>query len=441
MKKPSVYLIHTILVLLTVFLLCTTGSSICFSQQNTTKTSRLADQNAQTASSEKISDILSMIDENLIMGYLQKIVGFGPRKTGTYGCEKAAEYIHEQFTDSGLLTRYQNWTAWKKKIIPQLFISKNIEGTLQGTDPTDTSIIIFNAHYDSVARSPGANDDGSGTAAVIAAAYVLSHFDFKRTVRFITFSGEENGLLGSQAYTKEAYERNDNILVEINADMIGHDEGSRKMTVTATEDATWVGDIFQDINANYSIGLTVNRGTINRVNHRLGGSDYSSFLPYSWETVCCWEGDHDPNFHSPQDDLSNVNLSYLVNMTRIIAATLAYIADMDQTPPQVRITSPRVGFFYKDGMQRRPLDEFKTTVMNNIWIWAELDNETTLIQRAEFYYDGTLVYTDTEAPFKWECNKFSLRKHQITVVVYDQLGRNSSDWREIRFINIFKKIS
>jgi hypothetical protein len=429
MKKFSARFIQTLLVICTVFLLCSTGSSFSFSQQN-----------PQTVSDDKIPEILSLIDEHLMLEYLQKIVGLGPRKTGTYGCEKAGEYIYQEFMDSGLLARYQNWTAVKKKLIPERFTSKNVEGTLRGIDPTDTSIIIFNAHYDSVAQGPGANDDGSGTVAVIAAAYALSHFTFKRTVKFVTFSGEENGLFGSQAYTKEAYERNDNIMVEINADMIGHDEGSNKMTVTTTEDVGWVWDVFQSINTNYSIGLNVNRGNITRQRNNLGGSDYSAFLPYSWESVCCWEGDHDPNFHSAQDDLSNVNLSYLVNMTRIIAASLAYLADLDITPPQVRITSPRVGFRYTDGMQRRPLDEFKTTVINNIWIWAELDNQTIPIERAEFYYDGKLVFTDTEAPYKWEFNKVSLRKHDITVVVYDQLGRISSDWREIRFINILKRI-
>jgi aminopeptidase YwaD len=441
MTKPSGHSIQTVLVVFIVFLLSTTASSIPIPQQNKENTTDFSNQSLQTTSSQNISDILSMIDENLILDYLQNIVGFGPRKTGTYGCEKAAQYIHEQFTDSGLLARYQNWTGRGNERITHIYSSQNVEGAIQGTDQTDTSIIIFNAHYDSVSKGPGANDDGSGTVAVLAAAYALSHFDFKRTVKFVTFSGEEVGLLGSQAYTKEAYERNDNILVEINADMIGHDEGSRTMTVTATEDAGWVAEIFQSLNANYSIGLTVNRGTINRERHSLGGSDYSAFLPYSWECVCCWEGDHDPNFHSPQDNLSNVNLSYLVNTTRIIAATLAYLADMDQTPPQVRITSPRVGFLYNDGMQKRPLDEFKTTVINNIWVWAEIDNATIPIQRTEFYYDGKLAYTDIEAPFAWEFNKFSLRKHQITVMVYDLLGRNSSDWREIRFINVLKRIS
>jgi hypothetical protein len=79
-------------------------------------------------------------------------------------------------------------------------------------------------------------------------------------------------------------------------------------------------------------------------------------------------------------------------------------------------------------------------VINDIWIWAEVDYATYPIERAEFYYDGNLVFIDTGAPFKWQFNKFSLGKHQITVLVYDQLGRNSSDWREIHFINIFKKI-
>lgn len=388
---------------------------------------------------EKIDDILSIIDENLLLQYLQTIVGFGPRVSGTYGCEKAALYIHKQFIENGLLTRYQNWTGWGNRLNFGRYSSQNIEGTLPGTDSTDTSVIIFNAHYDSVAKGPGANDDGSGTAAVLAAAYALSHFEFKRTVRFVTFSGEEVGLLGSRAYAKEAYEQNDNILVEINADMIGHDEGSNKMTITATEDAGWVAELFQRMNTNYSIGLTVNRGTINRQRNGLGGSDYAAFLPYGWECIACWEGDHDPNFHSPQDNLSNINFSYLVNTTRLIAATLAFLADIDETPPQVRITSPRVGYLYQNGMKKRQIGEFKTTVINDIWVWAEVADDTIPLKKADFYLDGQLVYTDTDAPFQWQFNRFSLRKHQITVVVYDELGRNTSDWREIRFINLLKR--
>ena len=427
-------------VLLIVLCLSTSASSISFSQQNSSISSAFDTQILTKTNSQKITGLLEMINETLIREYLETIVGFGPRVSGSYGCEKSAQYIYQQFMNMGLTARYQNWTAWGNIYHPHFYTSQNVEGTLTGTNTMDTSAIIFNAHYDTIATGPGANDDGSGTVGVLAAAYALSHFCFKRTIKFVTFSGEEIGLCGSRAYAKEAYERNDNILVEINADMIGHDEGIRSMRVTATEDVGWIGDIFQSINNDYSIGLTVNRGNINRVNHKMGGSDYAPFLVYGWESICCWEGDHDPNFHTAQDDLSNVNISYLVNMTRIIAATIARLADFTETPPQVRITSPRIGYLYNAGLKKRVIDEFKTTVINDIWIWAEIDYATVPIERAEFFYNGKLVFTDTEAPFKWQFNKFSLRKQEITIVVYDQLGRNSSDWREIHFINIFKKI-
>lgn len=432
MKKATLQLLQRVFLMFILSSLTTSAASLPLTSSFSTS------QNTGTINDSKITMILNMIDANLIRDYLETLVSYGPRMDGTYGCEKAAQYIHQQFTDMGLTTRYQNWTHWGNYYYHHVYNGQNVEGTLQGADMNEKSAIIFNAHYDSVAAGPGANDDGSGTAAVLAAAYALSHFSFNRTVKFVTFAGEEIALLGSRAYAKEAYERNDSILVEINADMIGHDEGSRQMTVLATEDAGYIANIFQQIKHDHDIGLTVNRGDINRVNHKLTGSDYAPFLAYGWESICCWEGDHDPNFHSAKDDLSNVNLSYLVNTTRMIAGTLAYLADLSETPPQVRITSPRVGILYREGMKKRDIGEFKTTVIDDIWIWAETQYGTVPIVQAEFYYDGTLVYSDTEAPFTWHFNKFSLGNHEITVIVYDQLGRSSTDWREIRFINIFK---
>ena len=126
MTKSSAHTIQIVLVVLIVFLLSTTASSISFPQQKKGNTVVVSNQGLQTTSSQKISDILSMIDENLILDYLQNIVGFGPRKTGTYGCEKAAQYIHKQFTDNGLLARYQNWTGRGNALIPHRYTSQNV---------------------------------------------------------------------------------------------------------------------------------------------------------------------------------------------------------------------------------------------------------------------------------------------------------------------------
>jgi hypothetical protein len=209
------------------------------------------------------------------------------------------------------------------------------------------------------------------------------------------------------------------------------------MRVIGSEDAGWVPDVFQTIVSNYDIGLSITPGSTNRVGHKLTGSDYAPFLMYGWETASCWETAHDPNMHTAQDNLSNIDFSYLVNTSKAIAGALAYIADLPETPPQVRIISPRVGSLYFREMQRRDLKNFKTFVFDDIWIWTEVYGGTAPIVKAEFYDNGNLVSTITEAPFKWNLNKRSLGKHEIMVKVYDGFGRTSTDWRELRLINLF----
>jgi hypothetical protein len=372
----------------------------------------------------KITTILEMINESLLQEYLETLVGYGPRMTGNYGCQKSAEYIYQQFNKMGLQTRYQNWTAFGNKYNPRIFKSQNVEGKLIGINATSDKIILLNAHY---------------TAAVIAAAYVLSHFEFEHSFKFSAFSGEEKGRLRRHASAKESYESGDNILVDINADMIGHAEtaeGGRKMGITATEDAQWILDIVESLNTDYNINFQINTGEIDRDGR--GWGDYHSFVEYGYEALACWGGEHDPNMHTPKDDIDNINFSYLVNTTRIIAGTLAYLADIYDTCPQVRIVSPKFGKLYFNGRDICNIGDLKTTVINDIWIWTDVKFATVPIERAEFYYGNLLAYTDTDPPFKWPFSKLSIRKHRVTVIVYDKLGRKSSDWRDIRFINLFK---
>ena len=388
----------------------------------------------------KIATIMDMINEDMLREYLETLVGYGPRMTGTYGCEKSAEYIYQQFAEMGLQTRYQNWTDFGNKFHRGLYKSQNVEGTLKGTNLTDEKIIVFNAHYDTVRISPGGDDDGSGSAAVLVAAYVLSQFSFNHTIKFVTFSGEEVGLLGSHAYAKEAYENNDNIVVELNADMISYTEtpeGGRKCRIYGTQDVEWVLDDIETINTDYGIDFTFIRSILNEDASR-GGSDYFSFVEYGYETVAFFEAEWNRNMHSLKDNLNNVNFSYLVNTTRLIVGTIAHLADLEITDPQVYIESPRRGKLYLEGVEKRDIKDLKTIVVKDIWIWADVKYASEQIDRAEFYYDDRLAYTDTEYPFKWHFDRLSVRTHRITVIIYDKLGRNSSYWQDIHFINIFK---
>ena len=98
-------------------------------------------------------------------------------------------------------------------------------GVLTGTvHPAE--IVLITAHLDDMPESsvaPGADDNASGSVAVMVAAAGMAGHQFQRTVRFVFLTGEEQGLLGSDAYAKAATARGDNIVAVYNMDMIGWD--------------------------------------------------------------------------------------------------------------------------------------------------------------------------------------------------------------------------
>ncbi len=110
----------------------------------------------------------------------------------------------------------------------------NIMATLKGTDPNDDRIFMVSAHIDSRAldimdvniSAPGANDDGSGVAAVIEMARIMSTRSFPATIMFVLVSGEEQGLKGAEYLAKRAKNEKWNLVTMINNDMIGNSNSS-----------------------------------------------------------------------------------------------------------------------------------------------------------------------------------------------------------------------
>jgi len=390
---------------------------------------------------QKIIEAIEMVSESLLREYLWELtVNIGPRRTSTYGCEKAAKYLYQQFENMGLDTRYQEWSSWNTNLPYRLFRSENIEATLLGNGDLSDEVLIFNAHYDTVKDAPGAIDDGSGVAAVLMAAYVLRQFDFNRTIKFVTFSGEENGLLGSRAYVNEIYDDDTDVLVEFNADMIGYavtaDEG-KNLSVSATEDARWIVDEIKHVSNNYEINLNVQGPWIIQPGGNRRGSDYHDFALHGYEAVAFWESGHYEYGHSPEDTIDKVNFSYLVNMTKLIVASLAH--DIDVYYPQIRIGAPRRGRLYYDDRTIKNLKYEKTWVIDNFLICTEVKPGDAPIDRVEFFYDGKLLYNDTEMPYQFRLNERSIKKHTIEVILHDEIGRTARDQITFRFTNLYKK--
>ncbi|MBK6681102.1 MAG: M20/M25/M40 family metallo-hydrolase [Ignavibacteriales bacterium] len=102
---------------------------------------------------------------------------------------------------------------------------KNVIGVKTGTQFPNQKYIIC-AHFDDMpsgATAPGADDNGSGTAAVMEAARILSQYTFPYTIVFALWDEEEQGLVGSAYYANQASIAGDSILGVVNMDMIAYD--------------------------------------------------------------------------------------------------------------------------------------------------------------------------------------------------------------------------
>jgi len=440
MKKKNIILF---LAILTIFILT-------FTQTITPAISTKIDQNKKNTptvkkesnykTTQKITDIIKKINKTIIEKFLKELISIGPRLTGSYGCEKAGEYIYNKFKEFNLEADKHEWAAFGNWAHKKYYRGENIEGTLLGNNQDKKDLILFNAHYDTVRNTVGANDDGSGVVAVLTAAYVLSQYSFNKSIRFVTFSGEEIGLRGSGKYVKKIYEEEYDLLVEFNADMIGYaekKEDERKIRLSYTEDTEWIIDIIEQINnTNNDLNIRITKKYKMDRDRKEGGSDYFPFVKYGYESIAFWEAVWDPNMHTPEDDFDNVNLDYLVNTTRIIAATIAAIADEYDIPPRLEISTPRKGVFYYEDRIFKTLIGDTTISIGDIWIYTDIKTVSSPIEKVEFYCDGKLEYTAEKSPFVWKFDKIAiLKKFKITAIAYDEQGRNSTDQVSLFFIN------
>ncbi|MDH7507371.1 MAG: M20/M25/M40 family metallo-hydrolase [Candidatus Thermoplasmatota archaeon] len=285
-----------------------------------------------------VIDLITQIDESTILAYLENLTSFGPRVTGEDGCIQAAEYIYNEFYNMGLEVRYQNWVYGG-------YNSNNIEATLPGINPDSDDIYIICAHYDTVPGSPGADDDGSGVAAVLAAAKVMSSCEFNNTIRFVTFSGEEEGLYGSYMYVQEAYNNGDDIKGVLNVDMIGfalNDQQASYLKVYEDTQSEWLYSFTSSINQKYKdyIDLELIHSGWS------WGSDHYYFWEFGYNAIFYHEYEFNHYYHSPDDTIGHMNLTYTKKGIRLIAATLAELAQINSTnsrPEKPDINGPLSG--------------------------------------------------------------------------------------------------
>jgi len=350
---------------------------------------------------QKIIEMFLQVDESRIYNYHEKLMNFGPRYTGSINCSLAADYIYDEFEKMDLEVEFHNWEY-------DGFQSRNIIATLNGSDKNSNAIFIMSAHYDCTPGSLGADDDGSGVAAVLAAAEIMSKYSFNHTVRFIAFSGEEVGTYGSFTYARDAYEQGDNIVAVINIDMIGYaetTEGGKYIRFHSPERSMWIAEFATAIGEKYGEFLDMYVET--RPNYI--GADHQAFVDYGYDGV--WIAHHDGYqwANTPEDTPDHLNWTYQTKATKLLLAVVAELA-IKPLDVQVVLRSPYEGKGY---IFNKPIFSLAcgkgwyknrrgmTLIFGRADAIADVFSDEK-IEYVVFCLDGNFMKFDSEPPYEWK---------------------------------------
>jgi leucyl aminopeptidase len=225
------------------------------------------------------------------------------------------------------------------------YAGRNIVGVLPGQDPGNTRQYVIGAHYDS-AGNPGADDNASGVAGMLEAAYVLSQHQFASTLVFVVFDLEEEGLWGSQAYVAAAQNNHDNIQGMVSMDMIAFNNPANPNTVEICR-AYDNGAAFQnEVSQAFDDYTTLNL-TVNPVNSPY--SDHASFSANGYPAALVIDDlngtyPSNPYYHTANDfylnngspqqyaGLDYINLDYAADLTRGVVAWAADEGGLSNAP-------------------------------------------------------------------------------------------------------------
>jgi hypothetical protein len=188
-----------------------------------------------------IAQLVGEVSADSLRSHVTNLVSFGTRHTMSSAAPKRGLSAARQWTlgkfqqfakqSGGRMTaQIDTWTLQpdgKRVDVPTQM--GNVMATLKGTDPNDDRIFLVSGHIDSrvtdvmnrTADAPGANDDGSGTAAVIELCRVMSKIPFPATIIFVAVCGEEQGLLGANHLAQRAKDEKWNLEALLNNDIMG----------------------------------------------------------------------------------------------------------------------------------------------------------------------------------------------------------------------------
>lgn len=274
-----------------------------------------------------IKQFLIEMKDDSILNYLKELSGEKTcivkgqtttikNRVSKNGNDLAADYLKERLESYGLTVTDQKYSTG----------GRNIFAEQKGDMYPDKKFLIC-AHYDSMADYC-ADDNASGCSAILESVRVLSKYKFKHTIVYAFWDEEEQGLIGSAYYAKQAKSSGMNIMGVLNMDMIGYDgNNDTKFEIyTKAGGSLSLSDKLQQINTAYTFKLSPivkNPGPTD--------TDHASFWTQGYSAIHFGEafsaGDANPAYHKSTDRISLFNLPYFYQLCRLGLSAIATLAE------------------------------------------------------------------------------------------------------------------
>jgi hypothetical protein len=272
---------------------------------------------------------VARVDSARLLATVHHLADYPSRHSESAGCDRAGAWLAEKFRALGYAeVSFQEFALGGRTC-------RNVICEKPGT-ATPARVLVIGAHYDSRARdinapdapAPGADDNASGTAALLELARLLKDAQTPFAVRFVAFSGEEQGLIGSRAYALKLAADKAEVLAMLNMDMIAHpvepgtlvvesDDGNQRPENDAPSRA---------ISARMCAAASAYTGLQTRAGP-IYGSDYMPFEAQGFACAGAFDGaDTAPFYHTEEDRPDLIDAAYLADVVRMMLATVLDLA-------------------------------------------------------------------------------------------------------------------
>jgi hypothetical protein len=271
-----------------------------------------------------VRKVISQISQSEIIDKIENLQNFQTRHTFTSQCLHAADYIYESFSSWGIDTDYNYYNFFGDRF-------SNVVGCIPGRSRSKETYIVC-GHYDSISEddpyvhAPGAEDNASGTAAVLEIARIFSRYPFASSIRFVCLSGEEVGLLGSMHYAFEIAEEEIDVRAVINLDQISYTIGG-EMNIELATRSDWLTEQFVTVTEAYT--------ELSCIRIAEARADAHPFEYLGFDAVLCAgasRGEY-PYYHTSQDLLDKLDTGFTTEVTRATTAVLIELMGILPLPP------------------------------------------------------------------------------------------------------------